>query len=101
VRANDVWVNLPATRHAEVKNQRIAPIRLNQAIFGAPPKARHLGTLQPLPQIKGNGPTQIGAARFYARQPLSLQHSGKPTDGCFNFRKLRHVIPLAGGARLG
>ncbi len=94
-------VDHPAARHAEMENQRITPIRINKAIFCAPPKPRNPRPLQPLAQVDGDGSAQIGTARLNQGEHRALEHGGQPANSGFYFWKLRHGFPLAGAARLG
>src|SRR3546814_13974363 len=51
----------PAPRHAEVEDHMIVAIGRDDAIFGAARQRRHRRAGQPLREIGGKGPAQVGA----------------------------------------
>src|SRR3546814_1956050 len=82
--------NPPAAGHAEVEDQRIAAIGVDQAVFGAPPQPCHARAGHPLSQVGRYRPPQFGAARLHPDERLAFQHRTQPADGGFDFGKLGH-----------
>jgi hypothetical protein len=55
-----------------------------------PAQPRHPRARQPLAQVGGERPAQIGAPRLDARQSLSFQHGAEAAHGGLDFGKLGH-----------
>ena len=81
-----VGVDSPAPRHAEVEDQRIAPVGIDQAIFGAAGEAGDSRPGQPLTQVDRHGMAQVGTACLDMAQPLSVQYGTQTCDRGFHFR---------------
>ncbi len=94
-------IDAPPARHAEMKNERIASICLDHAIFCSPPKARDARASQPLAHVRWNWPPEICSAGLDANEKLTLQHRGESANSCFNFGQFRHGFALAGALPLG
>ncbi len=83
-------VDAPVPRHAEVEDQGVAAIGVDQAIFGAAPEARHPGTRQPLAKIERKRMAQIGPPRLDVADAMAEQDSLQPANGGLDFGKLGH-----------
>ena len=74
-----------------MKDQRIAAIGIDQAIFGAATQSDDMRTRQALSQIDGNWLAQVGAAWLDATKLLTGKDGGEPTDRRFDFGKFWHA----------
>ena len=92
-------VDPPAPRHAEVEDEAVAAIGIDQPIFGPARKTGHRRPGQPLPQIDRHRPAQVGAVGDDAGQPLAVQHGGEAPDGGFDFGQFGHGILTIGTVR--
>ena len=85
-------IDPPAPRHAEMEDQRVAAIGVDQPIFGAPPQPGHARAGQPLAQVRRErrGADRRGAARraSAARPSSTLRQAA---HGGLDFGKLGHI----------
>ena len=88
-------INAPPARHAEMKDERVAAIRIDQPVFRASTKPGDLRAGQPLSQIHRERPAQVRASRFNARDSPALEDALEATNGGLDFRKLRHAGDMA------
>lgn len=88
--ADRIRIETPPARHAEMEDHRVAPVGIDQAIFGPAVKSGHNGARHPLPQILGDRTAQIGPSGFDGYEPLAEQGRLKSTHSCFDFGKFRH-----------
>src|SRR3546814_7763314 len=73
VRSDLPGIDPPLAGHAEVEDERVAPIGIDQPIFGPPAEPYHLRTRQPLAKIGREGVTQIRPPRLDRHQPQPLR----------------------------
>jgi hypothetical protein len=78
-----------------MKNEAVAAIGIDQAIFRAPPETGHLSPGEPLAKVDGERPAQVRPARLDVVDALSEQDSLEPAHGGFDFGKLRHGRDMA------
>ena len=98
-------IDPPVPRHAEVKDQCVAAIGRNEAIFGSAPKVGDPRAGQPLTNVLRHRAAQVGPPRLDPIEAAALQHGFEAADGSFDFWKLRHggaygegqPSPLEGG----
>lgn len=76
--------------HAEVDQEALAIIKVNQNILGPAPQAHDLPALQPGGETSGKGKAQAGAAEFHAGDGAAHEDRAEPTHNSFNFGKFRH-----------
>ena len=88
-------VDPPMARHAEVKNQRIAAIGIDQPVFGPPAQADNPRTGQPLAEVDRQGVTKVGPPRLDPFDATAVEDMGEATDSCFDFGKFRHQGDMA------
>ena len=87
---NFAGIDPPATRHAEMEDQRVTPIRIDHAVLGSAPQSDNPPAGQPLAQIDWKGAPKIGPSRFYAGDSMAIEHALQAANGGLDFRKLRH-----------
>ena len=58
---------------------------MNQPIFGAAAERRDCGAGEPLPEIDGKSPAQVGAPGLDPADSPALQYMLKPSNGGFDF----------------
>ena len=97
VRQDFPRIDPPFARHAEMEDERIAAIAVDQPIFGAAVKAHHDRPRQPLAQIGRDGAAQIGTARL----TRAFEHRRETANGSFDLGEFGHVKPLACCPALG
>src|SRR5215213_6822451 len=90
VRTKIVGIDPPMAGHAEVEDQRVATIGVDQPEFGAAADVNHTCASQPLAKILGEGPAEVRAPRFDALQPPPAEHARQPANGGFDFGELGH-----------
>ena len=73
-------IDAPRARHAEMEDQGVAAVGLDQAVFARRPRG-HLRAGLPLAQVRRKGPAQVVAAQLDRRDPPPLQHRGQAADG--------------------
>lgn len=94
-------IDAPPARHAEMKNERVAAISFDHAIFCSASKARDACARQPLTQVRRNWPSEIRPAGLNAYENFTFQYGGEPANSCFDFGQFRHGFALAGALPLG
>lgn len=80
------WIDPPPSRHAEVKDERVAAVGVDQPIFGAASQPRDAGPGQALAEILGKRAPEVRAAGFDALDPTALEHARQTANRRFNFR---------------
>jgi hypothetical protein len=85
--------------HAEVKDQCIAAVGVDQPVFGSAAKLGHPRAREPLAKVDRESAAEIGAARLDARQPTPAKNPGEAADRRFNFGKLGHRADMAKGSQ--
>ena len=88
-------IDPPSAGHAEVKDQCVAAINVDQPIFGPPAKARDTSADQPLTKTLWHRPPKVRPPKLEPLDAAPVQHSGQATDGCLDFGKLRHAGDMA------
>jgi len=88
-------IDAPVTRHAEVENQAVSAVGIDDTVFGPAAKADDGRSGQPLTEIDRKRATKVCPPRFHALQPAASQDLGEATNGRFNFGKLRHAHDMA------
>jgi demethylmenaquinone methyltransferase/2-methoxy-6-polyprenyl-1,4-benzoquinol methylase len=83
-------IHPPVTRHAEVKDERVASIGFDEPIFRTPPKSRHTRAGQPLAKINRKSSPKIGPPGFNTGNAVALEHARQSANGGFDFRKFGH-----------
>ena len=94
VLANIIGIDSSRARHAQMEHHRVAPVGVNQPIFGAPPQRRYPRPGEPLSQVNGKRPAKVSAPRFDPAQLAALEHMLEPADGGFDFGQFGHGHPL-------
>ena len=84
-----------------MEDQRIAAIRLDQAIFGAAAKPGYARAGEALAQICWDRAAQVCSPWFDPGQYFVLQHGGYPAHGRLDFGQFRHGFALAAAPPLG
>jgi hypothetical protein len=82
--------NRETPRHAEVDQEALAIIKVNQNILGPALEAHDLPALQPGGETSGKGKAQAGAAKLHAGNGTANEDGAKPSHNSFNFGKFRH-----------
>ena len=90
-------IDSPVARHPQVKHQSVAPVGVDQPVFGAAAKPDDPRAGQPLAKVDRKRPPQIRPARLDPFDPAAIKHVGQAADGCFNFGKLGHRARYGGG----
>ena len=85
VREQFARIDSPAPRHAEMEDERIAAIGIDQPVFGPTAQVRHGRARHALAQVDRDRFAQVGAARLDRGQALALQHGLQPAHGGFDF----------------
>jgi hypothetical protein len=65
-------IDPPSARHAEVENQSVAAIGIDQSIFGPPAEARYTSANQALAKTVWHRPPQVRAAEFEPLDPATI-----------------------------
>jgi hypothetical protein len=82
-------------RHAEVKDERVAAVGVDETVLRPAAEAGHDRAGQPLTEVDRKRAAQIRTPRFDRVQPPPVQDLRKPADGGFDFGKLRHGRDMA------
>ena len=85
-----LWVDSPFARHAEVEDERVAAVRIDQPVFGATAKTCDMGAGQALPKVDRKRAPEVRTPRLHACDSLSLQNARQAADGGLDFGKLGH-----------
>lgn len=76
--------------HAEVDQEALAIIKVNQNILGPALQAHDLPALQSGCEAGGKGKAQAGSAKFHTGDGTAHEDRAKPTHNSFDFGKFRH-----------
>ncbi len=85
----------PSPRHPQMEDQCIPAISVDQAIFGAPPKAGNRRAGKALAQVDRYRAPEIGPSRLDRDQATPFQYRLKTAHGRFNFGKFWHQKQLS------
>ena len=80
-------------RHAEMDDQHLIVVQMDQDVFGAPPDGDDPAAGQPLDHAVGERDAQIGPALLDPGQHPPLHLHGEPAADGFDFRQFGHVAP--------
>jgi hypothetical protein len=94
-------IDPPAPAHAEVEDQRMIAIGVDQPVFRAAREARDSRPGQRLHQAGGKGSAHVGAVDAHADDPLALEEPGQPAHGGFDFWELGHLKISSPQRKLG
>src|SRR6185503_5183108 len=83
-------IDPPVTGHAEVEDQAVAAIRVDDAVFGATMQADDASAGQPLAEVDGKRTPEVGTPCLDASDPTPIQHSRKAAYGRLDFGELGH-----------
>lgn len=84
-------VDTPVARHAEMKDERVAPVSVDEAIFGSAPKTRHPRARQSLAKIIRQCSPEVRPTGFDRVDPAPSKDSRKASDSGLNFGKFGHA----------
>jgi hypothetical protein len=86
-----IGVEAEAAGHAEVEEERIPPVGGDEAIFGAAGDPGDGRALETLPEVGGDRPAKVRAARFDRGQPLAFEERREAAHDGFDFGEFGHV----------
>lgn len=90
---NAALLNAKRTRHAEMRNQRVAVVEIDQQIFGAAAKADDGAAGNPVGESIGKGEAQIAAAQLQLGDAGALHRRRQAAFHRFDFWQFRHLNP--------
>ena len=93
-------VEAQAAGHAEVEDDAVAAVGVDQPIFGAATDRCDARALQTLAEIGRDRPAQIGAAHLHAGQPFALYERRDAAHRGFDLGKFGHVSDIVAFAPL-
>ena len=99
VLADFVRIDPPPPGHAEMEDQCVAAIAVDQPIFGPAAKRGDAGPGQPLAKIGRKRAAQIRPPRLDRDDAPALEHLGQAANGGLDFGKLGHRRRMANGAQ--
>ena len=82
-----------------MEDHRVAAVRVDQAVLGAPTQVGDRRSGQALPEIRRKGSPEVGPPCFDARDSAAFQDSLKTTNRGFDFGKLWHRCDMAEGGQ--
>ena len=88
-------VDPPVARHAEVKDERLAAVGVDQTVFRAAAKAGHPRADQSLAKVLRKRPAEIGPPCLDALDAAALEDALETADGRLDFGKLGHELVIA------
>ena len=88
-------IDPPVARHAEVEDQGVAAIGVDQPVFGAAPKSAHPRAGQSLAEIEWQGAPQVEPPRLDVGDALAVKNAREAADGRLDFGKLGHARDMA------
>jgi hypothetical protein len=83
--------------HAEMGDQHILVLKMNQKIFGAPANGDHAPADKALTEIGREGKAQIGPAQLQRVYAAALDMGGKAAFDGFDLWQFRHIRPFGRG----
>ena len=92
---NRTRIHPPPPGHAEVKDERVAAIGVDEAVFRSPPEPDDPGSRKPLAKVLRHRPPEVCASELNLRDPTPIQHARKPANGGLDFGKLWHSADMA------
>ncbi len=88
-------IDSPLAGHAEVKDQSIPAVGIDEAEFAAPPKRGDGCARKPLAQIGGKGAAKVRPALLHTGNSSVEQDFLEAADGGFDFWELWHDVDMA------
>jgi hypothetical protein len=76
--------------HAEMHQEAMAVVKVNQNILGPALEANDMPALQPGGETRGKGKAKAGPAKLHAGNGTAREDGAKPTHNSFDFGKFRH-----------
>ena len=77
--------------HAEMHQQHVAGGEVGEQVFRPPPEPGDAAPLQPLDELPGQRPAQVGAARLDPHEARALHHGLQPAPDGLDFGQLGHA----------
>jgi hypothetical protein len=78
-------IDPPVARHAEVKDENVAAVSLDKAIFRTAAKADDPGTHEALAQVQRESAPQVWPPRLDPLDAAALEHMSKTAHGRLDF----------------
>ena len=78
-----------------MEDDRIVAVGIDQSILGAAAEAGDCSSSQPLAQVVWERAAEVSPASLDPHDAPPLEDMFKASDGCLDFRKLRHRVDMA------